>query len=239
MEPVRRVFRFYLRRHRELIHAEMARILDDDAANLDRHRQRIAAEATVRFIEQSLPNVQSTDSASALLQTSINAARIGVGELVLELGVFEGNSINLIADSVGPSVSVFGFDSFEGLPERWRDGFDARAFAIDGLPKVRPNVHLVKGWFAETLPAFLQSQTGPVAFVHVDCDLYSSTKEALSTLAARFRPGAVIVFDEYFNYPGWEDGEFRALQELAREHPLAFDYIGFNRYGRQIAIRVR
>jgi hypothetical protein len=237
--PLRRLARYYLTRHRELIHAEVNRILEDDATDLGRVRRRLAAESTARFIDESLSTVQSTDSASALLRTSIQAAQVDRGGLVLEFGVFEGGSINLIADLVGPSVTVFGFDSFEGLPEGWIDGFGQGRFAIDGPPLVKSNVHLVKGWFAETLPPFLQSEHRPVAFLHVDCDLYSSTRVVLHHLAPRLKPGTVIVFDEYFNYPGWERGEFLALQEITGENGLLFDYIGFNRRGQQVAIRVR
>jgi hypothetical protein len=38
--------------------------------------------------------------------------------LILEFGVFSGNSINIIADKF-PLRTIYGFDSFEGLPEEW------------------------------------------------------------------------------------------------------------------------
>ena len=59
------------------------------------------------------------------------------------------------------------------------------------LPKVKENVELHKGWFNESLPPFLEQHPGPVAFIHVDCDLYSSTKTLLDLLAPRIRPGTV------------------------------------------------
>jgi hypothetical protein len=70
------------------------------------------------------------------------------------------------------------------------------------LPHVSSNVTLIKGWFDQTLPPFLEKHPAPVSFLHVDCDLYSSTKTIFDSLRTRFRPGTVIVFDEYFNYPG-------------------------------------
>ena len=54
----------------------------------------------------------------------------------------------------------------------------------------------------------------PVAFIHVDCDLYSSTKTIFSLLSDRIVPGTIILFDEYFNYPNWQQHEYKALQEF-------------------------
>ena len=70
--------------------------------------------------------------------------------LWLEFGVASGNTINYISKFT--NEKVYGFDSFEGLPEKWRDGFDKGAFNRGGyLPKVNDNVELIKGWFNETL----------------------------------------------------------------------------------------
>jgi hypothetical protein len=52
--------------------------------------------------------------------------------------------------------------------------------------------------------------------------------------------GTVIVFDEYFNYPGWQQGEFKALAEFIDSHErLGYDYIGYIRNGGQVAVRLR
>ena len=42
-----------------------------------------------------------------------------------------------------------------------------------------------------------------------DLGFYSSTKTILDLLAPSLAIGTVIMFDEYFNYPGWEQHEFR------------------------------
>jgi hypothetical protein len=68
---------------------------------------------------------------------------------------------------------VYGFDSFEGLPEKWRDGFDKGAFNRNGnLPKVNSNVKLIKGWFNHTLVNFIQKHNKKISFIHMDADLY-------------------------------------------------------------------
>jgi predicted O-methyltransferase YrrM len=155
-------------------------------------------------------------------------SKIGDG-LILEFGVFKGQSINQIA-AVVDDRQVHGFDSFEGLPEDW-SGYNVEAVAFDQqgrLPQVRENVTLHKGWFDETLPAFLAEHPEDVAFVHVDCDIYSSAKTVLSELANRIKPGTVLVFDEYHNYPYWREHEHRAFMEFCSEHGVEFEYISYN-----------
>jgi hypothetical protein len=117
--------------------------------------------------------------------------------------VATGGTINYIA-SVIPQKTIHGFDSFEGLPATWREGMPKGTFARMDLPHVLPNVVLHKGWFDQVLPGWKKQFSGPLAFVHMDADLYSSTKTVLDALADRIVPGMVIQFDEFFLYPGWK-----------------------------------
>jgi predicted O-methyltransferase YrrM len=125
--------------------------------------------------------------------------------LALEFGVFKGTTINHLA-RLAPGRRFFGFDSFTGLPEDWAGSrYSAVNFDRGGKkPKVAGNVTLIEGWFDKTLPEFLAREPGSIGFLHVDCDIYSSTKTVLDLCAARLAPGAVIVFDEFFNYKGYE-----------------------------------
>ena len=50
--------------------------------------------------------------------------------LWLEFGVYSGRTINYISKFTNDIV--YGFDSFEGLPEKWRDGFDKGIFSTEG-----------------------------------------------------------------------------------------------------------
>lgn len=143
----------------------------------------------------------------------------------LEFGVYRGGSLNWLArwSESRPDPRVFGFDSFQGLPEDWQMSPAARAergcFALAELPTVLANARLVPGRFEHTLPGWLSEHQGPVAFVHLDADLYSSTRFALAQLDARIVPGTVLVFDELSDWTGqhkydqWREGEWRALAE--------------------------
>jgi len=108
-----------------------------------------------------------------------------------------------------PGRKVVGFDVFTGLPETWRTGFPAGAFAQKLLPDV-PGADLVVGLFDQSLPGFLAEHDEPVAFLHLDADLHSSTRTVLDLVGPRLVAGSVVLFDEYFNYPGWQAGEHRA-----------------------------
>ena len=77
-----------------------------------------------------------------------------------------------------------------------------------------------------------------VAFIHSDSDLYSSTKTTLDNLKGRIQKGTVIVFDEYLNYPGWEENEFKAFQEFIQETGLKYEYIGYVFNAKQTAVRI-
>lgn len=147
--------------------------------------------------------------------------------LVLEFGVEKGLSVNCLARAT--QRTVHGFDSFEGLPEDWAGTASARgAFDRRGaLPKVPANVRLHVGWFDATLPAFLAETAEPVALLHIDCDIYSSTKTVFDLLSDRIRPGTVIVFDEYFNYPGWRQHEYKAFQEFCAGGGRSYRYLGY------------
>jgi hypothetical protein len=72
----------------------------------------------------------------------------------------------------------------------------------------------------------LAANPSPVSFLHIDCDLYSSTKTVLHYLGNRIRSGTVIVFDEYFNYVGWRNHEYKAFAEFIAASGLSYRYIG-------------
>lgn len=149
--------------------------------------------------------------------------------LWLEFGVASGRTVNYISKFT--EETVYGFDSFLGLPEKWRDGFEQGEFNLHGiLPEVNPNVTLIKGWFQDTLPGFLTEQRKKISFIHIDCDLYSSTKYILNEVKPYLHEGCIIVFDELVNYPGFdgETGELKAFYEFITENNVNYEWIGMN-----------
>lgn len=187
------------------------------------------------YVQQHMRNRPRFASREELLKFALD--QIEVDGLVLEFGVYSGHTINITAEKLHNKV-IYGFDSFKGLPEDWTPGIKAGTFAREDLPAVRENVQLVVGWFDQSLRPFLASHPGRASFIHVDCDLYSSTKTILTELRDRIVPGTVILFDDYFNYPDWKRHEHLALQEFAAQNDVKYEYIGLVPAFEQAAIRI-
>lgn len=190
---------------------------------------RRAAVSSADYIEAHLEGALLFPSREQVWDHAL--AQVKIDGLYAEFGVFAGHSINHMAAAVqGRGITFYGFDSFEGLKEDWRGTwYRAGAFDRGGvLPKVLPNVKLVKGWFDATVPAFLAEHQGePFAFVHLDADTFESTALVLSLLAERIVPGTIIVFDEYLGFPNWQKGEYRAWQDFVAARGLRYRYLAF------------
>ena len=225
-----------------------------------RFRGSYAEELAKKFISWNVHNHESARRLSALLESGEYARRnmqdvysspitrdvfyhslalAPSSGLFMEFGVWNAETTNRIADYVGSSRTVHGFDSFEGLPEDWADGYKKGTFNLHGkLPRVRPNVKLHVGWFNETLPQFSESSIEKISFLHIDCDLYSSTKAIFDHLGDRIVPGSIILFDEYFNYYGWRDHEYRAFKEFVEERSLSYKYVAYNTSEYNVAVQI-
>jgi hypothetical protein len=176
--------------------------------------QQRALNETMDFIIAQMPDAVSFDTPRELMEFAIKAAT--VDGIVAEFGVNQGGTINFIAKKL-PNHEIHGFDSFEGLPESWSGNqMEAGSFNNRGkMPKVPAHVQLHKGWFADSLPKWAPANsTKPIALLHVDCDLYSSTVTIFDRMEQQIVPGTVIVFDEYFNYPAWQAHEHKAFREF-------------------------
>lgn len=149
--------------------------------------------------------------------------KIKIDGLVCEFGVWQGRSVDIIAKSL-PDRKIYGFDSFVGLQEDWkrseRDVYKKGHFDIGGKkPNVQNNVELIKGFFNESLPQFLDDHADEFALIHIDSDTYESAKSVLCISNERIKKGTIIVFDEICDfkgkgaYPNWRNGEYKALIE--------------------------
>jgi hypothetical protein len=165
-------------------------------------------------------------------------SQVEVEGMALEFGVASGTTLRIIVEQLKDARhQVFGFDVFSGLPQTWRTGYPAGEFAQEQLPDVR-GATLIPGMFEDTLSGFLGTHPGPVSFVHFDADLYSSTKTVLDRLGRRLVPGTVLVFDEFFNYPGWQEHEYRAWTEFVDHTDLGFEYLSYTGDNQQVVVRV-
>jgi len=206
------------------------------ASDLELREKISATQSAAAYLTERMGAAKRFTSAREVLNYAL--ASCTLEGAVLEFGVFQGGTIRIIAEHF-PQKKVYGFDSFEGLPENWRPGFSKAAFDLKGqLPEVPANVSLIKGWFDQALPVWKAENAAMVSFLHIDCDLYSSTKTVFELLSDRIVAGTVIVFDEYLNYPGWETGEYQAFQEWISRTGLSYSYLAVNLRHEQVAVKI-
>lgn len=198
-------------------------------------------EKNLKFISYFLKNAKVCYSNREVLDVALNNNLID--GVYLEMGVFTGSSINYIAHKIQDHL-IYGFDSFEGLPEAWtRDDtilYSQGFFAVSQLPDVASNVILYKGWFDKTLPQFKSEVLGDklITFIHIDCDIYSSTKTVFDLLFDHLVEGTVLVFDELYNYAGFDQHELKAFFEFLDQKNLSAEYLAYNIHHEQVAVRL-
>jgi hypothetical protein len=201
------------------------------AASLDRNvvavLERRAVEDSADYIAAAMPQALALRSREELWDFAIR--NVGAEGVWLEFGVFKGYSINYLADRA--PGKVYGFDSFRGLDEDWSGaGHVKGTFDLAGrLPRVRPNVRLLAGWFRDTLPGFLAANPDSVALLHLDCDTYGATAEVLGLVRDRLTPKSVVILDDYHGFWGFREGQLKAWAEFVAADGLAYRYAAFNR----------
>jgi O-methyltransferase len=210
------------------------------------HERRERIRRRVRLVpEQNLRAVLSRG-----LRTL--AARSGPESLgdYLEFGVYNGTSLTcmyreLVALDLH-HVRLFGFDSFQGFPPyaaneddgRWQPGrcysplsFTTAVLETEGVDFRR--LTLVPGWFSDTLNAATvrTHRITKASVIMIDCDMYSSAKEALNFCAPLIGNEALVLFDEWniTRLPGKMLGEKKAFHEFLEEH-ACFSAVPFAQY---------
>lgn len=153
----------------------------------------------------------------------------------LELGVYKGESANFFSKHL---KKLYAFDSFEGLKEDWIGTRIPKGYFDLGkkVPKLSSNVEPIVGWVEDTLESFLKKHNPKINFVHLDMDTYSPAKFALEKLKPYMIKNSIILFDELYNYDGWEYGEYKALREVFDEKE--FEYKAFNLGESQVVIKI-
>jgi hypothetical protein len=172
--------------------------------------------------------------------------------VLAECGVYQGSTIIPLALYLAQnniSKKVYGFDSFEGFPDRAHpDASEISAIdtygsatdtsyelvqsKIDSL-NLAEQVILIKGFFSSSLYAVEDRQ---FCFVHLDCDLYESYRDCLTFFYDRMVLGGVILFDEY-NDPPWP-GCNRAVDEFLLDKPEKLIEVSSDNYIRYFIRKV-
>lgn len=141
----------------------------------------------------------------------------------LEFGVYNGTSLVSTfreTEAMGlTNMRLFGFDSFQGLPDaaahedegKWKPGawcseLEFTQAVLDAEQVDRKRVTLVPGWFSDTCVPDTARKFGitKASVIMVDCDIYSSTIEALTFCEPLITDKALVLFDD------WHTGQLAA-----------------------------
>ena len=146
---------------------------------------------------------------------------------IVEFGSYKGGSgimMALMLQKLGSKRHIHLFDSFEGLPEpdevqdkgykkgQFKSNYEKLSAYLIELG-IEDYITIHKGWFRDTLPAYLSNEVH-ISLMHVDCDLYTSTMDCFPQVYPRLGERGVCVLDD-FNDGG--RGEKLAIIECLEE----------------------
>jgi O-methyltransferase len=158
-----------------------------------------------------------------LRQLSRQAARLP-GSFA-EFGTYRGGcaAVILSSGSLNATRRLYLFDTFAGTPRRGTS--DTEAWMIDGFGNTSPetvaeflapwdhdNTVLVVGNVFDTL---LATETGPLAFAHMDLNAAEPTRVAFTYVLDRLVAGGIVLFDDY-GWAGYEE-QRSAIDEISRQ----------------------
>lgn len=154
----------------------------------------------------------------------------------LEFGVSRGTSMSVVFHVLKNlelnQARLIGFDSFEGMPkdsekEGWSAGsYHSTVWATRKYLKHKGvdmnRVHLVRGWFKDTLNQKTKEVLNikKASIIMIDCDIYSASKTALTFSFPLIHDHAVLIFDDW----GWTAdsgiiGQKEAFEEIMEQYP--------------------
>ena len=163
----------------------------------------------------------------------------------VELGVARGGCLALMKKYAGNNNKVFGFDSFEGMPDiTIEDIYNQEIVNSKYIYTLNPkdfvnknlsggiqnvyktfstlsidiyNLYLLKGFFEDTLniPENINA-LGEIAVLRLDSDWYESTKLSLEKLYSKVVIGGVIIIDDY----GYWYGSKKATDEFRKKNMI-------------------
>jgi O-methyltransferase len=162
-----------------------------------------------------------------LYQTVIDEENLNSAPLDFwEFGVFRGESLFWWVDNIrNPDSRFVGFDTFTGLPERWRATEEKGAFNVYGkIPETKDSrCSFQAGLFQDTLlPFATRHDFSRRLVIHLDADLFTSTLFVLTTLARNLKSGDIIFFDNFI----CSLDEFRAFQDYVASYRVQYEVLG-------------
>lgn len=187
---------------------------------------------SIRRVKESELKSNYTEACTFLLE---NIGKDQLGDY-LEFGVSDGTSLSIMHSVLKKlnlnEVRLFGFDSFEGMPEISAKGDGSRLqppqfessieeiknyLSKEGIDWKR--TFLIKVGYSDTLTQWLRDKRRikKASFIMIDCDIYASAKHALDFCKPLIKDKTIVFFDDWNN--DINNGEYRAWNEFLNENP--------------------
>jgi O-methyltransferase len=201
-------------------------------------------ERVLAVMEHSLVGTSGLEHTHDLAREAVENAVPGA---FVECGVAQGGCAALLATVAASDErdrDCWFFDSYEGLPDPTQEDYESGRTGrhVRPLPKgsclgsyeqvagllfdrfafERERVHMVKGWFQDTLPSWVD-RIGPIAILRIDGDWYASTKCCLETLFPAVSAGGHVIIDDYFSCFGARKATDEFIDEYLRGTELVPD----------------
>ena len=194
-----------------------------------------AALTSVHWLYANAPHAPTYETRLELLDAVLPEV-VGITGDLAEFGVYTGSVTRHVRPRF-PYRGYHAFDSFLGVPETMVLSVAKHSFDLGGVvPDLPPATIVHAGWFADTVPLWSAAFEGKLAFVYIDCDLYASVRTVLDGIVDKLSVGAVLAFDDWYNFPNWQAHSARAVAEMTG---LRLDPLGFCTKEHSGAFRVR
>ena len=162
---------------------------------------------------------------------------------IIEVGVYKGESLQIlgaITKDLGINKTIFGVDTFSGMPDsvidgvdngwseqgiatpgcggHWPGNFADTSFGqVDKLVTPYKNILLIQGLFPRCASDIRGDK---FCFAHIDVDIYQSYKDTYEYLWPRMVSGGVIICGDDYPCP-WLFGAKKAIDEVVVEFNIA------------------
>ena len=156
--------------------------------------------------------------------------------LVIQLGLNNGKNskhYSYLVNKFKCSCEIIGFDSWRGLSEDWIGMTKGRDKGSQLVKKPKaPNFCIFKkGNILKELNKFLsKNNKKSLNLIHFNLDTYTPTKSCLSILKPFLKKGTILIFDDFYGYPGWIMHENKAFEEFIFESEIKYKFICFGKF---------
>jgi hypothetical protein len=194
-----------------------------------------AADSSVRWVHANADDVAPFRDRGSLIDKVATGVLID-GDVV-EFGVYTG-AVTRRLHPLLPKRLYHAFDAFLGVPKGMALSVGQDSFTLGGkIPDLPKDVIVHAGWFTDTIPEYLAKFGNPVALAYIDCDLYESVKTVLDGITGRLQVGSILIFDDWYNFPNWQEHSYRALNEMILGSTLKFRPIGWSTTDHAVAFQ--